>query len=455
MKKISCEYKNRLFIGIILILLITLGISIYYIYKKDKEVKQTVSTSYDMAFNELVGYVQNIENFLAKATISSDSIHGAETLTEVWRQADIAVSYLSQIPLTTEELTTTAKFLNQVSEYSYSLSRKSINGEDLSQEELDNLEMLHDYSLDLKDSLNQMLEELNSGAISWTDITKNKNTDYTQQVDNVSLDTLVNIDNNFSEYAGLIYDGAFSEHIEKMEKKGLTGEEVDEEKAKEIAKDFIGEDKIEDITLNAFIENGNIPVYDFSIKIKNSDNTANISVSKQGGKVVLMNYMRDVDRSNISREEANEIGKNFLAQKGFESMEETYFQTEENIITINYAYTQNNVTIYPDLIKLKIALDNGEILGIETNGYLNSHTERQIQEPTITIEEAKQKLNSKLNIESEGLAIIPTEWKTEILCYEFKGKVEETEFLVYINVETGKEENILVIVETPGGILTK
>ena len=67
---------------------------------------------------------------------------------------------------------------------------------------------------------------------------------------------------------------------------------------------------------------------------------------------------------------------------------------------------------------------------------------------------AKEKLNPKLNIESEGLAIIPTEWKTEILCYEFKGKVDETEFLVYINAQNGEEENILVIIETPGGMLT-
>ena len=57
-------------------------------------------------------------------------------------------------------------------------------------------------------------------------------------------------------------------------------------------------------------------------------------------------------------------------------------------------------------------------------------------------------------MQSESLVIIPTEWKTEILCYEFKGKIDETEFLVYVNAKNGREENILVIRETPGGILT-
>ena len=63
-------------------------------------------------------------------------------------------------------------------------------------------------------------------------------------------------------------------------------------------------------------------------------------------------------------------------------------------------------------------------------------------------------MNPDLEIIDEGMAIIPTEWKTEILCYEFKGKANDREFLVYINCETGKEEDILVILDTPGGTLT-
>jgi len=50
--------------------------------------------------------------------------------------------------------------------------------------------------------------------------------------------------------------------------------------------------------------------------------------------------------------------------------------------------------------------------------------------------------------------MIPTEYKTEVLCWEFKGKVEDREFLVYINTQTGKEEDILVILNTPNGTLT-
>jgi len=167
-----------------------------------------------------------------------------------------------------------------------------------------------------------------------------------------------------------------------------------------------------------------------------------------------MQNNRQVTEEKISQEEANEIGKNFLSQKGFEGMKETYFTKLGNVLTVNYAYEYNGIVAYPDLIKVKIALDNGEILGIETDGYLNSHTSRTFDDVKLTIEEARENLNKDLEILDEGMAIIPTEWKTELLCYEFKGKVEGKEFLVYINAETGEEEDILVILDTPGGTLT-
>ena len=135
-------------------------------------------------------------------------------------------------------------------------------------------------------------------------------------------------------------------------------------------------------------------------------------------------------------------------------MKETYFLKQSGTVTVNYAYVQDEVIMYPDLIKLKIALDNGEVIGMETTGYLNSHYERDLAEPKIEIEEAKKTLNQNLEIMSEGLAVIPTEWRSEILCYEFKGKVDGTDFLVYINAENGREEDILVIINTPNGTLT-
>ena len=84
---------------------------------------------------------------------------------------------------------------------------------------------------------------------------------------NISKDSFSNLEENFHEYSGLIYDGAFSEHMTSSQKKGLTGENISEEKAKEIASRFIGNDRIQEINSNGKNENGNIICYDFNAKL--------------------------------------------------------------------------------------------------------------------------------------------------------------------------------------------
>ena len=451
------EWKNRLkkehmFSVIIGLFAISL-ILVFTIFTKQKEYRQAAENSYNMAFFELVDYVQNVETYLAKSLISTTPEHGAETLTNLWREANLAQAYLARLPIESQELENTEKFLNQVSDYSYSLSRKNIYDESLNDEDLKNLKELHGYSLELENTLTQLSEDLNSGRFKWDELTKKGTIAFAQQVDNVSKESFSNLEENFHEYSGLIYDGAFSEHLTNTEKKGLTGEDISEEDAKKRVEEVLKNSQIEEITNLGLSENATIQVYDFSIKTNKEENI-NIAISKKGGHLVYMNSNRDVNAEIISQEEANQKGKEYLADIGFPNMKETYYLKQEGIVTINYAATQDNVIIYPDLIKVKVALDNGEILGIETSGYLNNHEERKIDSVKISIDEAKKNLNNELEIKSEGLAIIPTEWQSEILCYEFKGKIDEREFLIYINATNGREEDILLIKDTPNGTLT-
>ncbi len=454
------DWKNRLkdrhMLSVIVVLFTIIIILSVIIYKKQTEYRQASENQYNMAFYELVDYVQNVETYLAKSLISSSPEHGAETLTHVWREANLAQAYLSRLPIDSVELEKTAKFLNQVSDYSYSLSRKNIYNEELTEEDLKNLEDLHNYSVELRNTLDQLSADINDGRIKWGELTKKGEVAFAQEVSNISKNSFSNLEENFHEYSGLIYDGAFSEHMTSSQKKGLTGDNIDEEKAKQIATDFIGKDRVQEINLSGKSENTDIITYDFSVKVNNeNEENMNISITEKGGHVLLMNYNRNVEAELISQEEADKIGKQFLEDRGLNNMKETYYLKQDGIVTINYAYKQDEVTVYPDLIKLKIALDNGEVMGIETKGYLNSHEERKIPEVKITKEKAKESLNKNLEITSESLAIIPTEWQTEVLCWEFKGKVNDTDFLVYVNAETGKEEDILVITNTPNGTLTQ
>lgn len=437
--------KDRHMLTLVVTLVTVIAVLGLYTYKRERTFRQATENDYNMAFFELVDYVQNVETYLAKSLISKTPEHGAEVLTHVWREANLAQAYLAMLPIGSNELANTSKFLNQVSDYSYTLSRKSINNVALTEEDLNNLKDLHNYSIELENTLNQLSADMNDGRIKWGELTKKGSSVFAAEVSNISKDSFNNLEENFHEYAGLIYDGAFSEHLTGAEKKGLTGENIDEEKAKQIATSFFDNDKIKEINSNGRSENTNMPTFDFNIVLnedKEKNNYANISITEKGGHIVFLNYNRNVNAETVSEERAIQIGKEFLKNHGFNNMKETYYLKQEGVMTINYAYNQKSnygdIVAYPDLIKLKIALDNGEVLGIETTGYLNCHYERNIGEVQISKEKAKEILNKDLDIISEGLTIIPTEFQTELLCWEFKGKVDGSEFLVYINAKTRK-----------------
>ena len=444
--------KKRLYIFMVALIIAFFVITVNAFNSK-KKYRLAIENNYNMTFYQLTDYVQNVEVYLAKATICNSPESSAETLSYIWRESNLAQTYLSMLPITSYELENTAKFLNQVSDYSYALTKKTINNEELSQSDFDNINKLHDYSVELKNTLNQLSADLNDGKISWHELTQEIKPAFSQQVSNITKDSFSSLEENFHEYAGLIYDGAYSEHLTNSEHKGLYGEDISEEQAKKIAIDFMEKEQIKETKSNGISQNANIESYSFVLTSQDG-NTTWISVSKKGGHVVSMNCNRDVFSENLKQEDIDKMVENFLESKGFANMKKTYFTKLNGIETINYAYVQEGVTIYPDLIKVKVAMDNGEILGIETTGYLNSHTERKLSEIKISKEEAQSKINKNLEIQSVRLAIIPTEFQTEFMCWEFKGKVNEREFLVYINVENGKEEDILMILNSDQGTLT-
>ena len=162
------------------------------------------------------------------------------------------------------------------------------------------------------------------------------------------------------------------------------------------------------------------------------------------------------DVIHVGLDEAHMLGLGkYLDRHGFPNMEATYHITRDGIMTINFAYTQNGITVYSDLIKVSVALDDGSIVGMEARGYVMSHRSRTLPRPAISEAEGRAVVSSRLTIQSENLALIPTSGQNEVLCREYVCTDEEgRHIIVYVNARTGQEENIYLLVEDENGILT-
>ncbi|HAN44654.1 MAG TPA: hypothetical protein DCP97_04605 [Ruminococcaceae bacterium] len=123
---------------------------------------------------------------------------------------------------------------------------------------------------------------------------------------------------------------------------------------------------------------------------------------------------------------------------------------------VNFAGIQDKVTLYTDLIKVGVALDNGQIVFYDARGYITNHRKRELEAPKISAEQAAKSVSKNLMITSSKLALIPSMGLNELLTYEFRTKAPDGKnVLVYVNAITGAEEKILILLETETGVLTK
>jgi spore germination protein len=103
---------------------------------------------------------------------------------------------------------------------------------------------------------------------------------------------------------------------------------------------------------------------------------------------------------------------------------------------------ENGVRIYPEAIKMKVALDDGTIVGFSARDYLSSPVKRPLAKPKLTAEQAKQKVNPNLKIMEQRQAVITNDLNKPVHCYEFLGTLGEDTYQIFINANTGMEEKV-------------
>ncbi|MBO5064566.1 MAG: germination protein YpeB [Clostridia bacterium] len=430
--------------AVVIALAIWGGVNAYKLSVAERSIK----ASNERALTQLGTYLDDINLNLQKCTYCSGESMLSDVTSEIWRSSASAKESLSEITDGNVELSGVYKFLSQVGEYTLSLKERIAKGEKISSEETENLNRLLRYSAQLSKSVNYLIEQEENGLLDFEEI---KTTLQKENNERTLLGTELNDANqSLNDYPTLIYDGPFSDHI--MNKKSALVEKLEvatEAQAKEKAADFL---KIKSDGLKLLSKtNNNLSTYTFY----NRDCT--VSVTQKGAIVKSMLKSQYVSEIKLSYDEAVKKAAEYLRERGYTKIKESYYSTTDGICTVNFSYYDNGVTYYTDLIKVSVALDTGEITGFDATGYIMNHKTRRIpSNPKYTPIEAKKLISENLDVISYKKAVIPTEWEDELYVYEYRCVDEnKQEVLVYIDPVTGEEADILLLLYTDGGVLTK
>ena len=444
MKRNTVTLTTRAFVRFISFsaatMLVLAALAVQHIDRADA-VQTQLQYGYMRAVEDLSLSLDNIKTTLNKGLYSNSPTMMTQLSGKLWNEAANAKAALAQLPVEELNLEQTYKFLSQVGNYSQSLATKFSGGEALTGDEKKNLTTLYGYAEDLSNKMWQVEKRIENGELTFADVKA------AGGAKSVSVtEGFTDFEEGFSNYPTLIYDGPFSDHI--LEKEPLMikdQQEVTQEQAAEKAKQASGEQSLR----ISDEEGGKMPSFVFE-----NDSTI-VSVTKQGGFFSYMLKYRDVGDASLSASQATAIAKDYMATLGIENMTETYYEINGGMCICNFAGTQNGITLYTDLVKIGVALDNGEVLSFDARGYITNHTTRKLGTPKISEKEAAEKLSDTLNIMETNICVIPSDGLNERYCYEFLcTDTDGKQLLVYINADSGEEEQILLLQISGNGRLT-
>lgn len=453
--------RQRLLIAIPLVL--ALGAFVWGSFQRRSGgvIRNALEAAYQRDFYNLIDQSEMIATGLGKVLAATTPGQQAALLTEIWSRAGQAQDAVAHLPVTRTDLTATRKFYAQMGDYARTLAQDAADGRPLTGEERKRLSGFEDEMARVTRRLHGLRPSLTPPRFRWTDALvrgtamPRKPEAGGRGAGAGDMQALSEMNERLSRLPSLIYDGPFSDHLEEVKPKGLTGEPIDARRAEEIARRFA------DLPEGARFETtgrprpvaGRMPAYSVTLARPGGGERIVIDVSRQGGHVIWMLSSRPVRSTRLDADAALARAREFLNGRGFADMVPIHSLRERNIGVVAFAARADGAVAYPDQVKVSVALDNGQVVGFDATQYLTNHRARRLAPPKLSAEEARSRVEARLAVTGVRLAVIPVAGGREVLAWEVRARRKDATYFIYINAANGKEENILKAVDTPNGRL--
>lgn len=421
---------------------ITLSVFVGIYVKKDKEKTRDLDAFYQSAYYALVGNFVDIENDLAKARVMTDSKLLRQNLLKIDVNCNLASQNLQVFYANNEGMSNLMSYINQLGDYCVFLNRELDKGKSLTTSQMENLNKLWGVSKEYGKLLNSLQ-------------------DYAKDGDTFALmlgasndkfeDILSSINNGSIEYPSLIYDGPFSDGVTNREAKGVVGEEITPDQGKGYVEKYLVGYDIENIEYAQDSVN-RIPSYLYAVKLKGG-RQCSVQIAKKGGMLLLIDLFHEVVEPTLTMEQCKKVAEQYCEAIGLKNMKAVWINNNQSNVYINMCYEQDGIVNYPDMVKLKISLDTGEVIGYEGLNYAFNHVQRTYEKPTISEEEAVLNVSAILENVEVRLVTIPWNTVSEKLTYELVGDLDGEKYFVYVDAYTGDELNVLRMIDSNQGDL--
>lgn len=428
------------------VLLLALAGTAYWGYQEHQDKNSILikaENSYQRAFHDLNNNIANLEDELGKSIAMNTRDLLAPCMANIWRISYAAQANVGQLPLTLMPFSKTKDFLAKIADFTYEIGMRDLANEPITDEEWNRLKTLHRQAKEIQSELRKIQAKVLSENLRWMDVELAIASE-DGYMNNSIIDGFQSLDKQVEGYIETemrATDNKFGSGTD-AKKKQIEGKPVSEEEAKEKVKQFLGI-KDAEVEVVGTIDAEEYTAYSINVDTKDREYPISVNVTKNGGHVLWMLDPRDVEETKIGLYDAQNKALQFLKKNGIESVATIESDQYDNVGVFDFVAVKDGVRLYTDLIRMKVALDNGQILGYEAIDYVVSHDEnKKIPQPKISLEEAKSKLNKNLQIHEDYLSLIEVKAGEERLCYELYGTIDDETYRIFVDAETGIEQRV-------------
>ena len=429
--------KNTLILGLGVALCVSLGANAWLGAQRVRIARQ-VNAQRQRELYDVVAAMADIEVNLQKLMIASGAAQSTELLGETALLAQHVESGLARLPMRYETAADAMKFAGQMGQYAMALTVQTADGSMLTGEDERQIEGMLEACRALNAHLSsvgesmytQPVEERGSvmgdAAMSWPE-------------EAIAGESAI-------KYPSLIFDGPFSDGRQAGTPKGLTGQRVTREVAREAAARYAGvtADRVRD----GADSGGVFEAFGFLADTPGGE--VSVQVTGVGAHLLWMMPERAQYEERAARDQCMANAQAYLRDMGFGDMEPCFIQQYDGMIVANFAAVQDGVLLYPDQVKIQVSMENGQVVGAECSQYLMNHTPRMDLTPEIDQQEAAQMLSARLSVKQGRLCVIPQD-AGERLCWGFEGEFAGSRYFVFVDAKGGEAAEILRVAETADG----
>ncbi|MCM3784037.1 germination protein YpeB [Neobacillus mesonae] len=429
---------------IVTVLLIGTIIWAYQQYQHKNSIMVQSENQYQRAFHDLSYNMDRIHSELGNTLAVSSASEGMHRkgLMNVWRLSSQAQNEIAQLPLSMLPFNKTEELLSRISKFSYQASLRDLTKNPLTDQEKKNLQTLYKNTEEINKDLDNVQMSVLSDNLKWSDAEAAMTSE--KQMKNGIVDGFRAVDKKVGGYPPMEWGPSVSSLYEQRKIRKLNGVPVTVADVKRKAQKFADINQA-DIQVTENGKGTDYRSYTASVVHPNG-NKVSMDFTADGGLLISYVDEREVGPKQVDRDTAMAKADQFLENKGYREMQAVAYNEYDNLGNFTYVREHEDVLVYPEKITVRVALDNGEVVGIQASEFLNEHQEdREFPVPKMKMKDAKVKLNPDFKVSTVRKALIKNEYGDEVLCYQFIGKINGALYRIYLNSDTGLEEAVEVI----------